>query len=174
MDQAAEDRAETGIAAIPLAENVPVDALLAGVVAALAAEGCRVAGFRQMRTDGGIALEDLAGGDMFAISQSLGPGSRGCSLDPRGLAEAAGAALRALETGPDLVVLPRYGKAEAEGHGFRAVIARACERQIPVLVAVRPACESSWLEFTGGLAARLDPDPDALLSWCRAALADRR
>lgn len=163
------------IAAVALGPDVPVDALLAAVVAELVAEGRRLAGFRQVRrADGGMAVEDLAGPGVFGISQSLGPGSQGCSLDPRGLAEAAGAALVAIEAAPDLILLPRFGKAEAEGHGFRAVIARACERQIPVLVAVRADCEPSWQEFTGGLAERLPPEPGALLAWCRAAMAERR
>ncbi|TCO69878.1 uncharacterized protein DUF2478 [Rhodovulum euryhalinum] len=174
MDQASEVMAEIRIAAIPLVEDVSVDTLLAGVVAALMAQGHRLAGFRQTRTDAcGMAVEDLSGGGLFGISQRLGPGSTGCSLDPQGLAEAAGAALLALEAGPDLVVLPRYGKAEAEGHGFRAVIEKACERQIPVLAAVRRDCTASWEDFTGGCADWLAPEPEAVLDWCRRAMPVR-
>ncbi|ARC88023.1 DUF2478 domain-containing protein [Rhodovulum sp. MB263] len=168
------DDASFRVAAIPLSREPSVDPLLATVVAVLRAEGVRVAGFRQERgADGGLAVEDLTGGGVFPISQQLGSGSEGCSLDPQGLAEAACAALAALETGPDLLILPRFGKAEAEGQGFRAVIERACEWQVPVLVAVKPDCSEAWEAFTGGAAARLAPDRDALLEWCRAGLGVR-
>ncbi|NDK36066.1 DUF2478 domain-containing protein [Rhodovulum sulfidophilum] len=168
------DEAAFRVAAIPLSPELSVDALLATVEATLRAEGARLAGFRQRRgADGGMAVEDLTGGGVFSISQQLGAGSQGCRLDPQGLAEAACAALATLETGPDLLILPRFGKAEVEGHGFRAVIERACERQVPVLVAVKPDCVAAWEAFTGGAADRLDPDRGALLAWCRAGLRAR-
>ncbi|TDX28256.1 DUF2478 domain-containing protein [Rhodovulum visakhapatnamense] len=168
------DDAPYRVAAIPLVEDLAIDALLAKVVAALRAEGVRVAGFRQGRApEGGMAVEDLTGGGVFSISQDLGPGSQGCKLDPQGLAEAACAALAALETGPDLLILPRFGKAEVEGHGFRSVIERACERQVPVLVAVKPDCTAAWTDFTGGVADRLVPERAAVLDWCRAGICAR-
>ncbi|TCM86980.1 DUF2478 domain-containing protein [Rhodovulum steppense] len=169
-----EGTAEPRIAAFPIAAGVPVDTLLAGLVAALQAEGWRLAGFRQTGlADGGMAVVALSDGAVFGISQALGPGATGCRLDPRGLAAAAGAALVALDAGADLVVLPRFGKAEAEGGGFRTVIERACACGIPALVAVRPDYAAAWEAFTGGLAQNLSPEPRALLDWCRATLPAR-
>lgn len=85
------------IAALPVRQDVPVDALLADVAAQLAAEGLRTAGFLQRD---GVRLEDLTSGALYPITQDLGPGSSGCRLDPAGLALAAAAGLAALERGP--------------------------------------------------------------------------
>ena len=149
-----------------------VDQGLASIAAEFAARGLRVAGFLQTRlAEGGMVVRDLAGGGIYRVTQDLGRGSRGCRLDPGGLAEASGAALAALDVGADLLLIPRFGKAEAEGHGFRTVIERACEAQIPVLVAVRPAFEGAWDAFSGGLAEKLAPDPQVMLAWCRAEAA---
>ncbi|MCE6952341.1 DUF2478 domain-containing protein [Cereibacter sphaeroides] len=157
------------LAAIPL--GAPgVDALLDEVVAVLRAEGLILAGFLQERQpDGEVRIRDLATGGAQGITQRLGPGSRGCKLDPQALAGAAAGALATLGADPDLLVIPRFGKAEAEGHGLRTVIERACERQIPVLVAVRQDSRPAWDDFTGGLAEELPLDRGAVLDWCRTA-----
>lgn len=159
------------VASIPIRPGIDIDALLHAVVCDLRAEGFRLAGFLQARGGGDVRLSDLAGGGSHGITQRLGPGSHGCKLDPRGLAEAAAVALAALNGRPDLLVIPRFGKAEVEGEGLRAVIARACELQIPVLVAVREASAPAWQDFTGGLARTLPAELGAVLHWCRTALA---
>lgn len=157
------------VAAVFLADEAAVDEGLASVAARLRADGLRVAGFLQMRQPrGGIAVRDLVGGGLYGITQDLGPGSNGCRLDPRGLAEAAGAALATLGAGADLLLIPRFGKAEEEGHGFRALIETACAAGIPVLAGVRRSSEPAWETFTGGLADRLPVDPGAMIDWCRA------
>ena len=158
------------IAGIPIPAGGAVDPLLARLVAELRAEGLRLVGFLQGRLpDGGMAVEDLAGGRLIGITQRLGPGSQGCRLDPQGLAEAAVLALHALDGGADLLVIPRFAKAEAEGQGFRAVIEKACAMQVPVLAAVRTDFAAAWDEFTGGLARPLPPEPQVILNWCRQA-----
>lgn len=158
------------IAALPIRPDAPIDRLLAWVVADLQADGLRIAGFRQCD---GVRLEDLITGASYPITQSLGPGSSGCRLDPQGLAVAAAAALAALEEGPDLLLIPRFGKAEMEGEGMRAVIARACERDVPVLVAVRSSAEPAWQAFAGGLSHWLPAEREAVTGWCRTACAER-
>ncbi|WP_145105046.1 DUF2478 domain-containing protein [Cereibacter sediminicola] len=158
------------IAALPIRPDTPIDRLLAEVVADLQAAGLRIAGFLQRD---GVRLEDLITGASYPINQSLGPGSSGCRLDPQGLAVAAAAALAALEEGPDLLLIPRFGKAEMEGEGMRAVIARACERDVPVLVAVRSSAEPAWEAFAGGLSHWLTVKREAVTGWCRTACAER-
>ncbi|SNS68679.1 Nucleoside-triphosphatase THEP1 [[Luteovulum] sphaeroides subsp. megalophilum] len=156
------------IAALPVRQDVPVDALLADVAAQLAAEGLRTAGFLQRD---GVRLEDLTSGALYPITQDLGPGSSGCRLDPAGLALAAAAGLAALERGADLLVIPRFGKAEIEGEGMRGVIGRACELGVPTLVGVRESAEPAWETFAGGLAEWIAPERQAVASWCRTACA---
>ncbi|MCB6179305.1 DUF2478 domain-containing protein [Rhodobacter sp. Har01] len=164
-----------GIAAVFMADKAEIDPKLAALVATLAAEGWRVAGLLQTRSScGDMAVCELVSGQVFGIAQNLGPAAQGCKLDPRGLAEAAGAALGGLQSGADLLVIPRFGQAEAEGHGVRAVIEQACQIGVPVLVAVREGHAPAWERFAGGLAKTLPADLPALLTWCRRARAAAR
>src|SRR5690606_41534938 len=61
---------------------------------------------------------DLASGRRYALSQDLGPGSRACSLDTGALAAASQVLRHALQARADLVIVSRYGLAEAAGGGF--------------------------------------------------------
>jgi hypothetical protein len=72
------------------------------------------------------------------------------------------------------VILNKFGKAEADGSGFRSVIARAIEVGVPVLTAVKSAYREDWQRFHGGAATDLVPDPKATLAWCRNAVEKRR
>lgn len=168
----------TPIADIPFRGRAPIDALLAAVVGRLRRDGVRVAGFLQ-EDDSGIAgadacgsmrLRDLAGGGVMGISQDLGRFSRGCRLDSVALTEAAGRLEASLHAGADLLVVNRFGKAEADGSGLRPVIARAISDGIPVLVPVREDYAPAWADFHGGLAASLPAEAEAVLDWCRRAV----
>ena len=61
-------------------------------------------------------------------------------------------ATAALATDPDLLVINRFGKTEAEGGGVRPLIADAVDRGIPVLIAVPWRNIASWRVFAGELA----------------------
>jgi hypothetical protein len=74
----------------------------------------------------------------------------------------------------DLVLLNKFGKAEADGSGLRSVIARAVELGVPVLTAVRSVYCEDWKRFHGGVATDLAPDPQVILAWCRDAVERRR
>ena len=54
---------------------------------------------------------------------------------------------------------------EAEGRGFRAVVADALAAGVPVLTAVNHLNEGAFVDFTGGLATKLPADADALSDW---------
>ena len=69
----------------------------------------------------------------------------------------------------DLVILNKFGAAEAEGDGLRMAFARAAEIGVPVLTSVRPPYTEAWSEFQGGLAKDLTPELEGVLSWCRHA-----
>lgn len=165
------------IAAILFDEGVAIDAMLEGIICKLQAKGYRIAGYLQREiaeTDSCCSITDLesiATRTKIRISQALGPGARGCRLDTNGLAEASGALIGELEHGTDLLILNRFGKGESEGQGFRAVIQKAMEMNIPVLTAVRETYRPSWEEFGGEYAHIISRDSSGGLDWCLHSLA---
>ena len=157
------------------------DRLLAGVAEALRARGVPLAGAVQVNRDTDPAkkcdmdLHILSGTDRVRISQDLGRLSRGCRLDPDGLERAVGLVAAALEAGPALLIVNKYGKQEIGGRGFRPLIGEALARDIPVLTAVNPGNVAAFLDFAGGMATPLPPLAGSILEWCggQAAVAAR-
>jgi hypothetical protein len=121
-----------------------------------------------------MTLIDLASQSRFRISQDLGSQAQGCRLDSRGLMEVGALLDRTLDGDVELLVLNRFGKAEAEGGGLRSAFARAIESGIPVVTAVNSNYIEAWSEFHGGLAINLPPELDAVLAWCRNAVQELR
>jgi nucleoside-triphosphatase THEP1 len=146
------------IVAIIYSEGREVDPVIAGVADELRARGVRCAGFAQRevprpgRSRCDMALEDLATGEILGISQDRGPEARGCRLDVGELLRAMERARGHLAGSPDLLVLNKFGKTEAEGGGFRSLIAEAVELEIPVLLAVSWRNIDGWRSFAADLA----------------------
>ncbi|MCL7998050.1 DUF2478 domain-containing protein [Brucella sp. 21LCYQ03] len=159
------------LAAILADKDVPVDPLLAAVAARAGERGFKVAGFVQHRgpdTDDccrEIVIERIGSGVKQLISQPLGSGSRGCRLDPAALADVSGSLLAEIDAGADMLILNRFGKGEAEGHGFRAVIETAYAKQIPVLTVVRDTYAGDWREFAGDCGVLLSPRRENVIEW---------
>ncbi|MFN3937266.1 MAG: DUF2478 domain-containing protein [Gemmobacter sp.] len=154
------------------------DRLLRDVALALQSEGLRLAGVVQLNVERpgrprcDMELELLDGTGVVRISQDLGRNSRGCRIDAAGLEAAAGRVMAAVEAGNvDLVIVNKFGKQEAEGRGFRPLIAEALARGIPVLTAVKPGNAEAFEAFAGGLAEPVAPHGDAILAWARGACA---
>ena len=166
------------IAAIRCPEGVSVDAVLARAAARLRAEGVRLAGhvqgIRPGRSGEVTVVEDLVTGAARPITQELGPGAAGCSLDPAALADVAAGLLAQLDGKVDLLVVNRFGKAEAEGRGLRAAIERAVLNGVPVLTVLRAGHAAAWDQFTGGEAVLLEPEDEAILIWARLAIRAAR
>lgn len=163
------------------AERGSVDALMAEVATQLVARGWPLAGVVQINSDTGpdtrcdMDLQVLTLANRVRISQRLGPMARGCRLDPQGLAEAVGLVERALDQGPRLLLINKFGKAELEGHGFRPVIGRALAEGVPVLTAVNKANLAGFESFSAGMGTPLSPQAGPVIDWCMAlpARADR-
>lgn len=139
-----------------------IDDLLLGLASTLQANGYRLAGFVQNNAASeaeniqGILLHNLMSGDIHDVSEQRGAGALGCSLDWGALAELASELERQLQSDtPALVVINRFGKAEAEGRGFCAVIETCLERDIPILVAYRTGYAAAWANYHGGYAREL-------------------
>lgn len=147
-----------------------VDLLLQGLARALVARGLRPAGTAQVNTerrDAGPCDMDvivLPEGPTLRISQGLGKGSRGCRLDPQALETAVGLVQAGLH-GSHCLIVNKFGKHEAEGRGFRPVIAEALALDMPVLVGLNQLNAAAFEDFTGGLATRLAPDAAVLETW---------
>lgn len=158
-------------AAILFDEHGQVDVILRGVTKTLGNNGARIEGYIQTNSKSeenccsDMWLEDISDGEKFRISQPLGPGSKGCRLDSHALAEACERMEQRLDTRTELLVLNRFGKGESDGQGFRSVIIKAIEFEIPVLVAVRDVYFDAWKEFCGADCHILQPDEKAVRDW---------
>ena len=86
------------------------------------------------------------------------------------LASAALARIAAEAPGRRLCIVNKFGKVEAEGQGFRPLIAEALGAGIPVLTSVTPVYRPAFEAFVADLATPL-PDGATLESvraWCAA------
>ena len=117
-----------------------------------------------------MALELWPGGQIYPISQDLGPGAEGCSLDAGALELAAAAAEAALARAPAgaPLILNKFGKQEAGGHGLRPLIGAALAEGRAVLLSVPPETRAAFDTFAEGLAAELPPEIAALDDFLRA------
>ncbi|WP_432448964.1 DUF2478 domain-containing protein [Aliiroseovarius marinus] len=153
--------------------------LLAEAAKTLASHGKKVVGTVQTDTaridthhcDMDVTL--LQSGRVIRISQSLGAGSRGCRLNPAALEEAVAETEAALVNGADLLLVNKFGKHEAEGRGFRGVIAEALALDVPVLVGVNKLNHAAFLSFCEGQAERVPASRAALKAWldCQLGLS---
>lgn len=153
-------------------ERGATDRLLAEVAARLAAMGWPLAGAVQVNSGGcegevcDMDLKLLDGSGTIRISQSLGRLSDGCRLDPAGLEEAAGRVSASLKrTPPRLIIINKFGRQEAEGRGFRPVIAEALMVGVPVLTGVGHDHTAAFAAFADGMATALPPSLDGILDW---------
>lgn len=147
------------------------DLILQGLATDLVAKGVRLAGTVQINTERSDAgpcdmdVKVLPDGPVLRISQDLGAESRGCRLDPAALEAAVGLVSHGLDARTDLLVINKFGKHEAEGRGFRTIIADALSQGIPVLVGVNRLNLQAFSEFAEGLAMELAPTKKDLADW---------
>jgi molybdate transport system ATP-binding protein len=143
------------LAAILYRPDDDVDALLADFADALLRGGERIGGVVQRNLkdesgrSNGMHVIDLWTGRQISICQPLGTGATACKLDPGGLAEASLAVARAVSDGAELIIVNKFSKQEAAGHGLRGELAEAIIAGGPVLTAVPEKCFDAWKEFTG-------------------------
>lgn len=136
----------------------PADKTLHRTVRQLEAMSLRLAGVMQRddlragRVGCNMLLDDLMSGETIAISQDLGPYARRCRLDVGELLRATHLVAAALDQRPDVPMLNKFGKTEAEGGGFCDFTAQAVEAPVLVLIAP-PYCNlHQWRAFAGDLA----------------------
>lgn len=149
------------------------DQVLAALAARLQADGQALAGAVQhnigaedCRCD--MDLQILPDGPVLRISQNLGTGSQGCRLDAAVLETAVVAVAQRLP-GASLLILNKFGKHEAEGRGFRQMLADAAASGLPVLIGLPDRQRQAFAEFAGDLAEEVAPA--RLHDWALAAIA---
>ncbi|RUS58927.1 DUF2478 domain-containing protein [Pseudorhodobacter sp. E13] len=157
-------------------ERGQMDLLLADTAARLRAEGCALAGVVQVNEEFDPArpchmdLHVLNGTSVIRISQDLGTLSKGCRLDPSALEQAVGLVAQALEAGPALLIINKFGRQEAEGRGFRPLIGQALAAAVPVLTAVSAGYLDAFERFAEGMGTALPCETDAVLAFCHAQI----
>ncbi|MFH1806911.1 MAG: DUF2478 domain-containing protein [Pseudomonadota bacterium] len=151
-----------------------IDTLLGDAATRLQRDGMRVAGYVQFkRATAGqrplVYARQLATGTETAITRNNGKLASGCKLDSDALASLSSDLEHSLSDHPDILIIARFGRSEAEGRGLRDTISQALMADIPVLVGVRQEYEDVWQEFQGGIAQILPQDPAEILQWCQDA-----
>ena len=148
------------------------DLLLQRLARELSARGVRCSGTVQINTEpddcvGPCDMDVLVlpDGPILRISQDLGPSARGCRLDPAALEQAVAQVGARLTDGADILIVNKFGKHEAEGRGFREVIAEALSTDLPVLVGLNAMNRPAFESFASGLAVELPAELGALLRW---------
>ena len=166
------------IAVVSAPQRGETDRLISEAARRLAGEGARLAGIVKVQpgdadheTSSDTYVRVLPGGAKIRITQTLGSGSAGCRLDPVGITEAVAAVEASGPGAADLFLLNKFGPEEVEGRGFRTAIGDALEHDVLVLLGVGSASREAFDEFSGGMAEQLPTDLDAILDWCRAAMA---
>jgi len=153
------------------------DLLLERLAARLAVQGVRCAGTVQINTERAdtrpcdMDVRVLPDGPVLRISQDRGPEARGCRLDADALETAVGHVSARLSAGADLLIVNKFGKHEAEGRGFREVMATAVALDVPVLVGLNALNRDAFEAFSGGTARLVTPDLTSLETWAMSVVS---
>jgi nucleoside-triphosphatase THEP1 len=162
------------VAAIHYERDFDINSILRTVVKRLQGSGVKVGGVLQeseLRPNGvcvQLNIVDIRTGKIERITQDRGRDSRGCKLDPRGLAAISHCITDAIDAAVDLVIINKFGRAESEGDGLLSCIADAISAGVPILTTVREPYVAAWNAYHGGLAIELPPTIDAVVQWCDA------
>ena len=160
------------VAAIHYERDFDINSILRTVVKRLQGSGVKVGGVLQeseLRPNGvcvQLNIVDIRTGKIERITQDRGRDSRGCKLDPRGLAAISHCITDAIDADVDLVIINKFGRAESEGDGLLSCIADAISAGVPILTTVRDPYVAAWSVYHGGLAIELPPKIDVILQWC--------
>lgn len=162
------------IIAVVYSDGLAADRFLADVGYSLRTAGIAVAGLVQLNSfkrdpvKCDMAVEELFSSTVLQLSENRGRDTRGCRLDRAILAQAVGLLIGALNEKPDILVLNKFGKVEAEGTGLRDVIALAVEREVPIIVGVPFRNLDQWRIFAADLADECPVASPDLQEWLRS------
>ena len=174
------------ILAIVYSDGLAADRLISELGYKMRNAGIAVAGivqhnrFTRDRTKCDMEVEELSSGTVLKLSEDRGKEARGCRLDRSALSEAASLLSSSIASGPELVILNKFGKIEAEGQGLRDALAQAVQLGAPVIVGVPYRNVEQWRIFAEGLAEECSIGSPRVYEWlllhgfiAREANADR-
>ncbi len=148
-----------------------VDPVLAETAASLRARGVNVGGLLQhfgARLPNGkrsMWITNIGTGATLRLDRPRGAGATPCILDPDALARAACWLATATASGASLIMVNRFGHAEADGRGMRHEIAEAVCSGAAVIIPVKFSLLPDLEGFLGGPAELLLPAPAAIANW---------
>lgn len=148
-----------------------LDLLLSDLAERLQARGLETRGIVQTNTGCetdhrcDMDVRVLPNGPTIRISQNLGKEANGCRLDPDAMATAINTVGQSMTGVFDVFLLNKFGKQEADGRGFRDLLAQALESGATVIAGTNPMNSDVFEEFAGGMATQVPADIDALLNW---------
>ena len=159
---------------VHLSEEGDTNRLLDSVARRLQERGIRTAGTVQIdslrpgRKKADMDLRLLPDGPVVRISLDRGDGAAGCRLDAAALEEAAAIVALRLDEAQALIV-NKFGKQEASGHGLADSVAEALSRGTPVVVGMADHFLEGFLAYAGGCAVKLPGEEEAVLDWIAQA-----
>ncbi len=163
--------AESDVAAVVYGVGDDPDALLRRFLDRRIAQGHDALGVVQTRAIGGAGPLRTAS---FQLLPDFEWGTATIAIRPRdrrcadALSTIGEKLIAALDRRPDVLVLNRFGRAEASGRGLLGLLAGAVEAEVPVLIAVPDGLFRCWLDVTGGLAVKIRPMEVGLETWWRS------
>jgi hypothetical protein len=161
------------ILAVVYSDGLAADRFLAGLGYKLRDSGVNVAGLVQRntfvrdRTKCDMEIEELSSGEVFQISEDRGRFANGCRLDRDVLARAAAMVGRVVDEHPEILILNKFGKVEAEGGGLRDVIVAAVQSETPTIVGIPVRNIDQWRAFAGGSAEEVDLSWANVVAWLK-------
>jgi nucleoside-triphosphatase THEP1 len=165
------------IAYTKMTKSEDLDLILAEVATKLKMDGLNLCGVVQVNSDRDdchrcdMDVQILPDGPEIRISQSLGKDAQGCRLDPDALERAVVEVTDRLSRDTDVLILNKFGKHEAEGRGFRELIAKAVELDVLVMTGVNAMNQDAFLTFSEDMATLLPSDPNAMIKWVNECLS---
>lgn len=159
------------ILAIVYSDGLAADRVISDLGYQIRDAGIAVAGivqhnkFIRDRTRCDMEVEELASGIVLQISEDRGNEARGCRLDRGVLLEAARLLSSSLESEPDLLIINKFGKLEAEGRGLRETLSDAVQLGVPIVVGVPYRNIEQWRGFSGGFAEECPIGSSRLHEW---------
>jgi molybdate transport system ATP-binding protein len=158
--------------------SVEVDAILTSAVEQLRGCGATVGGllqrFGEQLPNGKYRMwvDDIITGQSIRLDKPRGAGASACILDPDALAQAGCMLRRITEAPPDLIIVNRFGRAEANGGGMRPEIADAIYSGAAVLISARFTYLEALEGFLGAPPTVLPPSAAAIARWAEHAIAN--
>jgi hypothetical protein len=110
----------------------------------------------------------LPGDEVVSLVDDLSSRTTGCRLNVGRLSGVAKRLAAAIAGGSDLVIINRFGHAEAAGGGLIDLITSALNAGIPVLIAVPEHRFPALIKFSAGMNVRLACRREALDRWWKS------